>query len=61
MFGLQSSRAEKNDMMIKFYTQNPDNEAPTKFLQRLSEASMTQASQKDNDYQKVLDDLEEPN
>ena len=32
MFGLQSSRSEKNDMMIKFYTQNPDGEAPTKFL-----------------------------
>jgi len=39
MFGLTSSRSEKNDMMIKYYTQNEYNEAPTKFLHRISESS----------------------
>lgn len=39
MFGMHSSRSDKNDMMIKYYTQNPKGEAPTKFLQRISEKS----------------------
>ena len=42
MFGLNSSRSDKNDMMIKYYTQNPDGEEPTRFLQRLQESNFFQ-------------------
>lgn len=34
VFGLQSSHYEKNDMMVKYYTQNDGNEEPGEFIKR---------------------------
>lgn len=60
MFGMHSSRSEKNDMMIKYYTQNPSGEAPTKFLQRISESSMVEKNNSKSDEKKPLIDAEDP-
>ena len=38
VFGLQSSHFEKNDMMVKFYTQNQTGEDPAQFLKRQNSA-----------------------
>lgn len=36
MFGMQSSTAERNDMMMRYYTQNSTEQSPSKFFQRIA-------------------------
>lgn len=53
---MASSRSEKNDMMIKYYTQNEHNEAPTKFLHRISEGSGVENNSKPDEKKPLIDD-----
>lgn len=57
MFGLESSSFEKNNMMVKYYTQGNEAESPTKFMARnLTESALlAEQERKEEQHEPLID------